>query len=121
MATRHDRAPAALAWSEPQRNSEYPASQTNLKGPKMNQPSKTVAPFIAASKNLLAEVLTAVKSIDSEAHHGIAAAMQKGAFIELRTCMAFANAEILINLVDAGGQCINLGHFDIDSEKLSIH
>jgi len=47
--------------------------------------------------------------------------MQNGAFIELRTCMAFANAEILINLVDAGGKSINLGHFDIDSEKLSTH
>jgi len=87
----------------------------------MNQPSKTVAPFIAASKNLLAEVLTAVKSIDSEAHRGIANAMQNGAFIELRVCMAFATAEILVNLVDAGGKLINLGHFDIDSEKLSTH
>jgi len=87
----------------------------------MNQPSKTVAPFIAASKNLLAEVLAGVKSIDSEAHKGIANAMKNGAFIELRTCMAFANAEILINLVDAGGKSINLGYFDFDSEKLSTH
>ena len=87
----------------------------------MNQPSKTIAPFIAASKNLLTEVLAAVKSIDQEAHRGIANAMQNGAFIELRTCMAFSTAEILVNLVAAGGQCINLGHFDIDSEKLSIH
>ena len=87
----------------------------------MNQPSKTVAPFIAASKNLLAEVLAGVKSIDSEAHKGIANAMKNGAFIELRTCMAFANAEILINLVDAGGKSINLGYFDFDSDKLSTH
>ena len=87
----------------------------------MNQPSKTIAPFIAASKNLLAEVLSAVKSLDQEAHRGIAAAMQNGAFIELRTCMAFSTAEILVNLIDAGGQCINLGHFDFDSEKLSTH
>ena len=87
----------------------------------MNQPSKTVAPFIAASKNLLTEVLAAVKSIDQEAHKGIANAMQNGAFIELRTCMAFSSAEILINLVDAGGKSINLGYFDFDSEKLSTH
>jgi len=87
----------------------------------MNQPSKTIAPFIAASKNLLTEVLAAVKSIDPKAHKGIANAMQNGAFIELRTCMAFANAEILINLVDAGGKSINLGYFDFDSEKLSTH
>jgi len=87
----------------------------------MNQPSKTVAPFVGATQNMLSEVLAEIKGVDREAHQGIANAMKNGAYLELRVCMAFLSAEILINLVDAAGARINLGHFDFDSEKLSTH
>jgi len=87
----------------------------------MNQPSKTVAPFIGATKAMLSEVLAEIKNIDHEAHRGIAHAMKNGAYLEVRVCMAFLSAEVLVNLVDAVGTRTNLGHFDFDSENLSTH
>ncbi len=81
----------------------------------MSTPSKTIAPHLQATKNLVSELLGKIKDDDREAHQGIAHAMNTGAYLEIRTCLGFLGVEVLLDLVQATGEKLNLAHVEFDS------
>jgi hypothetical protein len=71
--------------------------------------------YMQAAKALLSQCVDDIKAEDAEAFKGIAHAMQQGAYCEIRTCLSFSGAnEVLINIIQANGDRINLGHIEFD-------
>jgi len=71
--------------------------------------------YMHASKSLLGDCLRDIETTDPEAFHGIAHAMQNGAYCEIRTCLSIVGSnEVLINLIQSDGQRLNLGHIEFD-------
>jgi hypothetical protein len=71
--------------------------------------------YLEASKALLSQCINDIQAEDAEAFQGIAHAMQQGSYCEIRTCLSVIGAnEVLINIVQANGDRINLGHIEFD-------
>ncbi len=83
----------------------------------MNTPSKTIAPHLQATKNLVSELLAKIKNDDLEAHQGIAHAMNNGSYLEIRTCLGFLGVEVLLDIVQANGEKMNLAHVEFDNTQ----
>lgn len=85
----------------------------------MNNPiSKTVPTHLQAAKNMLQELLQQIRDDDSEAHKGIAHALKNGAFFEIRTCLGYLGHEVLIDVVQANGEKLNIAHVEFENDTI---